>query len=287
MTGSVGILFHPQVDRSLPELAEVRRLLEGAGLEFWEVPRSATPKELARRLARTRLLLTLGGDGTLLFGARLAGPREIPVLGVNFGRLGFMTELEAGGMVGGIGRFLAGDYRLEERSLVDSHLDRGGRRLASRLGLNEAAVTRVPDHGLIRLRMTVEGEELGVIDADGVIVATATGSTAYALAAGGPILDPGVSGLLMVPMNPFALTVRPLVLSPGQGLAVELVRSPGLLSVDGGRNRRLQPGDSVRMEVHPSRLRLVRFSPAQHFYQLLKQKLGWGLPLVPFPGSGA
>ena len=283
MTGSVGILFHPQVNRELPELAEARRLLEDAGLILWEVPRSAGSRELAGRLSATRLLLTLGGDGTLLFGARLAGPRGIPLLGINFGRLGFMTELEGKDLVGGLRRFLAEDYRIEERVLIHTHVGRAGRRLASTLGLNEAAISRVPDEGLIRLRISVEDEELGVIDADGVIVATATGSTAYALAAGGPILDPGIDGLLMVPMNPFALTVRPLVCSPGQALTVDLVRSPGLLSVDGGRSRRLRPGDTVRMEVHQRRLQLVRFSPAQHFYQLLKQKLGWGLPLVPSP----
>ena len=285
MSGSVGILFHPQVNRALPELAHARALLEAAGLALWEVPRSAGSRELAGRLSSTRLLLTLGGDGTLLFGARLAGPRGIPLLGVNFGRLGFMTELEAKDLALGVKGFLAGEFRVDERTLLQTHVSRGGRRMVSTLGLNEAAISRSPDQGLIRLRIAIEGEELGVIDADGVIIATATGSTAYSLAVGGPILEPGINGLLLVPMNPFALTVRPLVCSPGQAVTVELVRSPGLISVDGGRNRRLQPGDTVRVEVYDRRLQLVRFTPPQRFYHLLKQKLGWGLPLVPSPHS--
>jgi NAD+ kinase len=280
---NVGVLFHPRVSRSLPAVAEARAVLDKAGLEMWEVDRDAPPRRLAGRLAQTRLLLTLGGDGTLLYGARLAGPRGIPVLGVNLGRLGFMTEIEAKELPKALTRFLHDDFRIDERTLLEARIRRGERTLSRSLGLNEATVVRGPDEGLIRLRIDVDGQEVGVIDADGALIATATGSTAYALAVGGPILEPGIAGLLLVPMSPFALTVRPLVCSPGQAVSIELVRSPGLFSVDGAKNRKLRTGDVVTVGVYGKRLKLVRFSPPQRFYQLLRQKLGWGLPLVPSP----
>lgn len=283
MKASVGVLLHPRLTPDQPELQEARRALEAAGLAMWEVNRDAPAKQLAGRLAGTGLLLTLGGDGTLLYGARLAGPRGIPLLGVNLGRLGFMTEIEARELPRAIARYLAGDFRIDERTLLNAVVERGGRRLFGNLGLNEAVVVRGPDEGLLRVRMAVDGQEVGVIDADGILVATATGSTAYALALGGPILEPGIGGLVLVPMSPFALTVRPLVCSPGQAISVELVRSPALLSVDGARNRRLRTGDRVHLSVYEKRLQLVRFSPPQRFYQLLREKLGWGLPLVPSP----
>lgn len=285
MKGSVGVLLHPRVARGLPELEKARRSLEAAGLEMWEVTRDAPARQVVGRLARTDLLITLGGDGTLLYGARLAGPRGIPLLGVNLGRLGFITEVEAKELPQAAARFVAGDFRLDERTLLQAGVERGGRRVFGGLGLNEAVVVRGPDDGLLRVSIAVDGQEVGLIDADGVLMATATGSTAYALAVGGPILEPGIGGLLLVPMSPFALTVRPLVCSPGQALTVDLVRSPARLSIDGSRSRRLQVGDRITVEVYSKRLKLVRFTPPQRFYQLLRSKLGWGLPLVPSPHS--
>jgi len=120
-----------------------------------------------------------------------------------------------------------------------------------------------------------------VFDADGAVVATSTGSTAYALAAGGPIVDPRIEGLLLAPLNPFALTVRPIVFPLRQALTLELVRNGGLVSVDGGTAVRLEQGDRLCAAANPERLQLVRFSPPEHFYTLLRMKLGWGLPLVP------
>jgi len=283
MKDAVGILFHPRIDRRLAHLEEGRAVLEAAGVRVWEVPREHTPRALARQLADTRLILTLGGDGTLLFGARLAGPASIPILGVNLGRLGFLTELEASGLALGLQRFLKGDYWLDERTLIEAVLMRGGRRVATWVGLNEVVVERRSGVGLIRIAISVAGQEVGTIDADGVMVATASGSTAYALAVGGPILEPTVADLVMVPMNPFALTVRPIVFPANQPLTVELVRSPGMLNVDGGAPRRLLTGDRVLVDGYPKKLHMVRLTPPQRFYRLLREKLGWGLPLVPTP----
>jgi NAD+ kinase len=282
--GAVGMLFHPQIDRDLPPLREVRKLLRDREIDTWEVHRDAGPAELKGRLAATRLLVTLGGDGTLLHGARLVAPRGIPVLGVNFGRLGFLTELEPAQLNRGLERFFAGECRFDERTLIRVTVVRGGRRSIAALGLNEMVLHRAGELGLIRLEIAVGGQDVGSIDADGAVVATATGSTAYSLALGGPILEPDLDDLVFVPMNPFALTVRPIVLSPGNAVTITLVRNRAQMTVDGGPVKRLQAGDQVEIGAYPKRLRLVRFGPPGRFYRTLRDKLGWGMPLVPFPG---
>jgi NAD+ kinase len=280
---SIGILIHPQVDRDLPELKRAREFLEAKGFQVWEVRRDGLAGELKKHVSGTRLLLTLGGDGTLLHGGRVAAPAGIPLLGVNLGRLGFLTELESGELRKGLERFLAGDYRLEERTLLDCTLLRGGRRAFRSLALNEAVVHRGADPGLIRLNVAVDGQQLGIIDADGILVATATGSTAYALALGGPILEPDLEDLVLVPMNPFALTVRPVVCTPTRSVTVELPSHGATLQIDGSATTRMRKGDTLSIAAFDKRLQIVRFTPPERFYHLLRQKLGWGLPLVPYP----
>lgn len=285
MSGSVGLLLHPQVDRALPGIEAGRRAIRAAGLEAWETDRDGLGAALRAR-RDTRLLITLGGDGTLLAGGRAAAARDVPLLGVNLGRLGFLTELELGDLPSGVERFLAGEHRFDRRTLLDTHVTRGGRRLHRGQALNEIVIHRGADPSLIRLGLAVDGQELGVIDADGVCVSTATGSTAYALALGGPILEPDLDDLVVVPMNPFALTVRPVVCTPTRSLTVELPIHGATLTVDGTAARRLRSGDVVSVGAFRRKLRLVRFSPPERFYDVLRQKLGWGLPLVPHPGSG-
>jgi NAD+ kinase len=277
----IGFLVHPRVQLDLPALEAARRVLREAGVESWE----ATRDQRRRLPAGTKLLVTLGGDGTLLDGARLVAPSGVPVLGVNLGRLGFLTELEADGLAEGLRRFLAGDFRFDERMLLEVRVQRGGRDLRAGLVLNEAVIERAGSAVLVRLALAVDAQPVGIIDADGVLVATATGSTAYALAAGGPILEPSLEDIVMVPMNPFALTVRPIVFPPRQGLSVELVRGPGVLIVDGRMGRPLRVRDRVHLAAYAKRLKMVRFTTPERFYALLRQKLGWGLPLVPTPHS--
>jgi NAD+ kinase len=280
---AIGVLIHPLVERQTHGLPAARRLLERLGIPSWELERDRLAGTRPTQLGRTRLLLTLGGDGTFLEGARLAAPRGIPILGVNLGRLGFLTEIDLHALEEGLERFLAGDYRLEQRSLIRATLIRDGRHGSGRLAVNEVVVQRPVESRLIRLEIRVDGLEVGTIDADGTLVATATGSTAYALALGGPILQPELRELVLVPMGPFALTVRPLVLSPARALTVRLPNHGAVLTMDGSGARRLRPGDTVEVQVYERLLRVVRFSPPQDFFRVLRQKLGWGAPLVPFP----
>jgi NAD+ kinase len=263
-------------------IARALAALKRRKIEAWEVDRDGPTATIAAGLKGTTLIVTLGGDGTFLAAARLATPRGIPVLGVNLGRLGFLTEIDAENLEGGLTRFIKGDYRIEQRNVLQVELVRGHRRLSQAIGLNEVVVDRTGEARMLRVEIRVGGQEVGVIDADGVLVATATGSTAYALASGGPILEPTLRDLLLVPMSPFALTVRPIVFPPGQEIALTVTRGPAELTVDGERRGRVvEAGDVVRCGSHPRRLKVVRFSPPESFYVRLGEKLGWGRPLVP------
>jgi NAD+ kinase len=272
------IVHHPRVD-----MASVEGLLAAAGIESWRQERDSPLRRTEAELASTDLIITLGGDGTFLYGARLALAHEIPVLGVNLGRLGMLTELEPDGLETGIARFIAGDYRLEERTAISSELHRSGRLVESCLGLNETMVHRTPSLKLIRFGMWMDDQEIGTIDADGVLVATATGSTAYALALGGPILEPTLPELVLVPMNPFALTVRPIVLNPDVHVRIQLAANPASVTTDGYLTWDAEAGDELRVAAYTKRLRVVRFAGPAEFYRILRQKIGWGAPLVPRP----
>jgi NAD+ kinase len=277
---SVCIMHGARADGSVIERAATA--LKSRGIDCWEADRDGPVNALTGRLKETTLVLTLGGDGTFLAGARLAAPRGIPVLGVNLGRLGFLTELDADQLEDGIGRFVDGEYRVEERTMLQVTHRRESRNIVRAIGLNELVIQRTGDLRMLRVEIDVEGQRVGVIDADGVLVATATGSTAYALASGGPILEPTLRDLLLVPMSPFALTVRPIVFPPGQDLKLSVVRGPAEMRVDGaGRSRSVETGDTVHCGAHPRRLKVVRFSPPEGFYRRLAEKLGWGRPLVP------
>lgn len=280
---SVCVLYHPRVDGRGDRLAGVDSVLAKLGVSSWRHERDAGSSAISQRMRGTSLVLTLGGDGTFLFGARLAGPHGVPVLGVNLGRLGLLTELEADGVEAGLRRFLAGDYRVEERTLIAAALVRGEKVRKRSLGLNEVMVHRSPSLKLIRFEMAMDGQRIGTIDADGVLVATATGSTAYSLALGGPILEPTLSDLVLVPMNPFALSVRPIVLNPNVEVRIKLASNAASVVTDGYLTWAAEPGDSIRVRAFRRRLKLVRFGPPDDFYRILREKIGWGTPLVPRP----
>src|SRR6266446_6559102 len=264
------------------EVDDVFQAMKARHVEGVELKRDAEVGVIADLLKGTDLILTLGGDGTFLAGARVAAPREIPILGVNQGHLGFLTEIEAEDMHVGLSRYLDGSYRIEERTMLQVRLVRKGQAVVQEIGLNEVVVDHAGESRILRLEIDVGGQRVGVIDADGAIVATASGSTAYALASGGPILEPTLEDLLLVPMSPFALTVRPIVFAPGQDISLSVVRGPGEMRVDGqGRGHQVAIGDVIRCGSHAKRLKVIRFSPPETFYRRLGDKLGWGRPLVP------
>ena len=264
------------------EVDSVFHSMKARQIEAVELKREAKAEVVAQVMRETDLLLTLGGDGTFLAGARVAAPRDIPILGVNHGHLGFLTEIEAEEIQTGLSRYVDGEYRIEARTMLEVTLARKGQRMVHEIGLNEVVVDHSGEARILRLEIDVGGQRVGVIDADGAIVATASGSTAYALASGGPILEPSLEDLVLVPMSPFALTVRPIVFAPGKEISLTVVRGPAEMRVDGqGRGHEVAIGDVVSCGSHAKRLKVVRFSPPESFYLRLADKLGWGRPLVP------
>ncbi len=284
----LGILAHPAHDL-LPEI--VRRLRQHAGELDLEVlfSRDLVGMEgtggcriLEDALDEVDCLMTLGGDGTLLRGARLAGPRDLPVVGVNLGQLGFLTTAPAELLEEMLGRLESGDY-LEERRIA-LHIevltaDESGSAepAPSFYALNDAVVHKGGFARLIAMRVWVDDEEVGQYSADGIVLATATGSTAYSLSAGGPILVPGLDALIATPICPHTLAVRPVVVPAASRITVEILsRMEGILvTVDGQTGGRLGAGDRVRVSKSPHPVRLIRL-PDQNFFSVLRQKLRWG-----------
>lgn len=230
-------------------------------------------------------LLTLGGDGTLLRGARLAGPSGVPILGCNVGRLGFLTSIALPELETAVQRVASGEYEQDERLALDVQLQRSsGAPPADQAGgadafyaLNDAVVHKSGFARLVQLRVWADDDELGQYSADGLIISTATGSTAYSLSAGGPILVPNLDAIVATPICPHTMAVRPVVLPSTARITVEIDTGAQdvVLTVDGQVGSRLYDGDRViaQRAAHP--VRLIRF-PGQTFFSVLRRKLRWG-----------
>jgi NAD+ kinase len=222
------------------------------------------------------LAVSLGGDGTMLRTVALASVHGFPVLGVNLGRLGYLTEIEPDGLEHALERFLAGDYGVEERMTLEVTIEPAGAETPPHerrvIVLNEAVVEKtVPGH-TIRVAASIAGRPFVTYAADGLLVSTPTGSTAYNLSARGPILSPGLRAVVLTPVSPHMLFDRPLVLDPEQWVRLELVGPrPAVLVLDGQSADSLQPGDAVVCRVGPSPARLVTFGP-RDFFSILRAR---------------
>ncbi|MGI6343869.1 MAG: NAD(+)/NADH kinase [Bacillota bacterium] len=220
------------------------------------------------------LIIVLGGDGTLLSVVRRWPFWGVPVLGINLGNLGFLTELELPELHSGLERVLRGDYSVQERLMLRAQVKRGSRIVSEMYALNDVVVTRGSLSRLLRLDVMIDGEYLDRLPADGVIVSTPTGSTAYSLSAGGPIVDPRTSVLLVTPICAHTLHSRPLVVSPESTISI-VVAAPHedvLLSMDGQESFRLSPDDQVIVGRSPTVARFIRLR-TRSFYEVLRKKL--------------
>jgi NAD+ kinase len=220
------------------------------------------------------LLVTLGGDGSILQAARLAAPHHVLILGINLGRVGFLTEAETGQWKDVLSRALDGDYWVEERMMLRVAAWRGQVMMTEVEALNDVVVGRHDRGRAVRLRAEVDGGELATYVADGLIVATPTGSTAYALAAGGPILPPQLRNILLVPVAPHLSMERPIVLAEGVTVRIMVIgRRPAVLMVDGQVAADLENRDVVRVEASPHVARFARVREQTYFYKTLVSRL--------------
>jgi len=238
------------------------------------VTREALPRDVD-------LVIVLGGDGTLLaMAARIAqAQRDIPILGVNFGSLGFLTEIRIDELMPSLERVLDGTAVFDERAMLEADAYRKGQQVDSRIVLNDVVFTKAALSRMIELSVSVDGGFVTRVKADGLIIASATGSTAYNLAAGGPIVHPMVNALVMTPIAPHTLTNRPVVIPGGAGIEVEAHGSSSpdeiFVTYDGQSGYPLHESDVVKVRMSARILRLVK-APARSYFELLREKLKWG-----------
>ncbi|MGA2873059.1 MAG: NAD(+)/NADH kinase [Candidatus Dormibacteria bacterium] len=279
LPGSVGFVLHFRESADSPVLRRAMAVVEAAGLRCWVA--QADPEEtLARELGGARLLVSVGGDGTLLYSAQRAAPRGVPLLGVNRGQLGFLTNVEMSQLPAALEAFIRGDFETDRRRSLRAELrsERGG----ALVGVLEVAVNEivVKTEGVNLLRMEVHSDDqlVGVFDADGLILATTLGSTAYSLSAGGPPVDSRVPALVLTPLNPHVLISRSLVIPDTLDVRIGFERGHAVVAADGRPWGRLDAGGELIAQRGPE-LHLVRPPGSPGFFQRLRSKTGFGAVL--------
>jgi NAD+ kinase len=221
------------------------------------------------------LAIVLGGDGTMLNAARQLARYGVPLVGVNQGRLGFMTDIARSDMLTSIDDLLGGKFTPENRMLLDAEILRGGQRIASNLALNEVVIDKAAVGRLIEFELFIDGEFVYNLRSDGVIVSTPTGSTAYSLSAGGPILHSHVSGIALVPLCPHSLTNRPILVGDQSRIEVRIVSATdSRVYFDGQVTFDLRPHDSVHIRRSDFSICLLH-PPGYSYFAMLRQKLHW------------
>jgi len=269
----IGLLHHPKLPESLDLAQEMAHYLEEKGVSPW-LCSAWDEDEVARCVSGLDLLITLGGDGTILRAARIAAQHSVPILGLNLGRVGFLAEMELEDWPEKLQRVFIGEYWLEERVMLHADLWRGGNALGDFEALNDVVIGRTSLARVVRLATCIDGSYLTTYVADGLIVATATGSTAYALAVGGPILPPELRNILVIPVASYLSLDRAIVLSEGAKVEVEISTDHrAILTVDGQIHVELQDADRVTVGASSHTCRFVRLQDRAYFYRNLMKRL--------------
>jgi len=232
-------------------------------------------------VTQTDMVIVMGGDGLLLKVARLAGPAQVPVLGVDFGSFGFLAAVQPAVVLDRVDQLLAGEYHIQERLMLAVEIQRDAGVTSRFLGLNDVVISRIYPHRMVRLDTHVNGEQVAAYPADGLIVATPTGSTAYSLSAGGPLVDPNLDCFILNPICPHSLYLRSLIVDDNSVITVKVERRYGesvtvQLSVDGQEDVQATSEDLIVIQKAPCRAQLVRFD-RDSFFERLHTKLRWGL----------
>ena len=275
----VGIYYHPQWAAAHAFVHDLKAALESKVEKVWHA--AAWNEEAGRaNLDGTDLLVCVGGDGTVLWAARSIIPHPVPLLAVNMGRLGFLADLGAEEALAGLSTILQGDFRIEERTMVQAELLAGGDAPGGNTrtfhALNDIVLGRGAPGRPIYVETCVDGRRFSLYRADAMIVATATGSTGYALSVGGPILHPEATDLVVTSVAPHLAAARALVLPAGAVVELRLVAEPdGVLSIDGQVDVGVAHGQRLRVQRSPHVARFVRLGSLFDYYEALSQRLGW------------
>ncbi|MCS6291818.1 MAG: NAD(+)/NADH kinase [Nitrospira sp.] len=280
---SIGILTKPKFPEVKETLQSVVSWLRAKNIVALLDTTSAALLGETGGIQKTQLasqadvLLVLGGDGTMLNAARLAGERGIPILGVNMGGLGFLTEVRLENLYPSLDRVFANDFVLDERLMLKTHVHRHGETVTQGAVLNDVVISKGTLARMIELKIAIQGEFVTNLRGDGLIVSTPTGSTAYSLSAGGPILAPAVQSLVLTPICPHTLTHRPLIVPAEAEIEVTLTSKDdgAMATMDGQVGVAISQGDTIEIKVSEHRTRLIRF-PETRYYEVLREKLKWG-----------
>lgn len=277
----LGVIGHTGYD-GLPEILDgLFRLAPSLGLELEFEQEMHEVAGAGKRLEDPKsidALITLGGDGTLLRGARLLAGAPVPILGVNLGRLGFLTTCGSEGLDEAVRLLASGNYVAEARMcLRASAVDESGLVRQEWLALNDVVVHKGGFARVVRLKITVNNDSIGTYAADGVIISTPTGSTAYSLSAGGPVVVPTVESMILTPISAHTMGVRPLVLPPDAviGIDTSISAEEMLVTIDGQVGTQLVPGEKLVARKADNPVCIVRL-PGASFFEKMRAKLGWG-----------
>jgi NAD+ kinase len=264
-----------QVAVLISDTAAIAPAAAGMPAEAQPAPSRVPEEELGRR---ADLMIAVGGDGTLLYAAGLVARHRVPLLGINRGRLGFLTDVMPQDMLGCVDAALAGQLAADERPLLAARLRQSDGTVAEALALNDVVLQKLATGRMLDFETRVGGRYVNTHAGDGIVVASATGSTAYALSCGGPIIEPHLDALVIAPICPHTLSDRPIVVSAGALIEIELLQRPDTraqVTCDGTILGEITPGD--RLEIRPAGERITLLHPAGYdYYRLLRSKLHWG-----------
>lgn len=275
--GVIGHRGYPALDSKLAAL-ESEAVALGASLLFEPGLRDNDAREQLVTASQIDVVLSLGGDGTLLRTARFLAGAPVPILGVNLGRLGFLTSCSSDELSDALAAVVSGDYDVDRRMALQGTTDRAnGSSSDSWHALNDIVMHKGGFARMLSVRVSVDGEALGAYNCDGIVIASPTGSTAYSLSAGGPLVTPSLDSIIVTPISAHALAIRPIVLPPDVTVLLETVDGPEevLITVDGQAGTELGSGDSLTVRRAPEPVRIVRFA-GNSFFDRLRVKLGWG-----------
>jgi NAD+ kinase len=272
----IGVLAHPTRPQTASLAEQIAQSLQAQGVETW-VYTQWNAETVVGHMGATDMVIAIGGDGAMLHSARVCAPYSVPVLGINTGHLGFLTEIDGlDNLQTGLDEVLAGHYWIEQRMMLHVTVERDGATVAAGEALNEAVIGSGGATRMVQVDAFIDGEWTTKYNADALIIATATGSTAYALAAGGPILPPELRNLLLVPVAPHLSLDRPIVLPEGAtvtGVVSPEAISKAVLTVDGDLLAELQPNDNVCVQASQNVSRFVRLRGPMYFYRSLLDRL--------------
>lgn len=271
----LGFAYNPTLEGAVELSARAAGWCEVRGIGHWQA-QSEDLETLLRELPSTDAVAVLGGDGTFLRAAQAVAEVDVPMLGVNLGKVGFLSQAEAGGMEAVLDKVAAGDYRVIERMALDGRVVRAGATIDTtrHFALNDIVVARGSLARVCRLDVSIDDSHLATFIADGLVVSSPTGSTGYSFSAGGPILDPASRNLVVTPIAAYLSAIRSVVVSPHQTVRCRVIAAhEALVSVDGREDIEIEVGDVVEVRAFARPIRLIEPAGATPFWDLLRQKV--------------